>query len=197
MYGTGIPLKENAYAQGTENHPLQPVHIYGLTKKLGEEIAEYYFRVHGLSTICLRLGMFVAASDLIFYGFRLLGGGVDERDVAEAFLLAIENNEIKYNAYNIVSDVPFSVEDEKQLFINPEQILEKYYPGAKRIFEQKQINAKEHLDIWGSKYWSNHKAKKELEFYPQYNFDRFLNALRKDDDSYYPFAGLPWWGIKK
>lgn len=195
VYGDGIPAKAGAYALGSENLPLLPNHIYGFTKKIGEEIAGFYFRKHGIHTISLRLGMFVAASDLVLYGFRLLSGGVDERDVSAAVLLALENKEIEFDFFNIVSDVPFTVDDAYELFSHPRKVLESFYPGANEIFEQNGINVEENMAMWENTYWSNQKAKKALGFDPQYNFAGFLQALKESDREYYPFAGLPWWGV--
>jgi UDP-glucose 4-epimerase len=44
-----------------------------------EENAAFYYRRHGIRTIAYRLGMFVPES-FVGYGFRLLKGGVDDRD---------------------------------------------------------------------------------------------------------------------
>jgi hypothetical protein len=41
---------------------------------------------------------------------RLLHGGVDERDLAQAFRRALEQEEVRYGAFNLFSPVPF--EDE-------------------------------------------------------------------------------------
>jgi nucleoside-diphosphate-sugar epimerase len=49
------------------------------SKEDGEEIAAFYYRRHGIRTIAYRLGMFVPES-FVGYGFRLLKGGVDDRD---------------------------------------------------------------------------------------------------------------------
>jgi hypothetical protein len=53
-----------------------------------EENAAFYYRRHGIRTIAYRLGMFVPES-FVGYGFRLLKGGVDDRDVAQEFLLGL------------------------------------------------------------------------------------------------------------
>ena len=194
VYGDSIPPSENAYAAVTEDLPLLPRDIYGLSKRLGENMAEYYFRTQGVKTISLRLGMFVP-EDFVRYGFRLLKGGVDDRDVAAAFILALENETIEVDSFNIMSKVPFAKEDEKGLVFNPRKIIEKYYPGANEIFNQKGINVEEIMSIWGNTYWPNEKAKQILGYRPQYNFDGFLKALMEDNRGYYPYADLPWWGI--
>lgn len=194
VYGESVPFKENAYSEVVEELPLLPKDVYGLSKKLCEELGEFYFRNRGIQTIAYRLGMFVP-EDFIRYGFRLLKGGVDDRDVAQAFLLGLENEEIGFDAFNIMAEVPFRKEDEANLLSNPHAVIEKYYPGANNIFKQKNIPVEEIMDMWGRTYWSIEKARNELGYSPQYNFGDYLQALKKDDHDYYPFANLPWWGV--
>jgi UDP-glucose 4-epimerase len=73
-------------------------------------MAAFYYRRHGIRTIAYRLGMFVPES-FVRYGFRLLKGGVDDRDVAGAFLLGLEDTTITFDAFNVMAEVPFSVEN--------------------------------------------------------------------------------------
>jgi UDP-glucose 4-epimerase len=194
VYGESIPQQEGKYSAVTEDLALLPKDIYGLSKRLGENMAEYYYRTHGIKTISFRLGMFVP-ENFVRYGFRLLKGGVDDRDVASAFILALENKTIELDAFNIMSDVPFSQEDETELFLNPRNVIEKYYPGANGVFTKKGINVEEIMSIWGNTYWTIHRAKERLGFSPKYNFEGFLGALNEDNEDYYPYADLPWWGI--
>jgi UDP-glucose 4-epimerase len=194
VYGDGTSSREHTYTAITEQSPLLPRNIYGLSKKLGEELAGYYYRKHKVRTVSMRLGMFVP-QDFILYGFRLLKGGVDDRDVATAFLLALENEEIELDAFNIMSEVPFTLEDEEELVAHPEKVIEKYYSGAGDVLQQKGISVDEFMGRWRRIYWPIDKAKKELGFRPKYNFDGFLKALAADNKEYYPFEGLPWWGV--
>jgi UDP-glucose 4-epimerase len=194
VYGESIKVSQGVYTSVTEDLALLPTDIYGLSKRLGENVAEYYYRVHGIKTISLRLGMFVPES-FVQYGFRLLKGGVDDRDVAAAFMLALENEEIGLDSFNIMSEVPFTKEDELALVSKPREVIEKYYPGATNIFSQKEINVEKVLSIWGNTYWPIDKAKRVLGYKPSYNFDGFLKALQEDNKDYYAYEGLPWWGI--
>ncbi|MCP8615654.1 NAD-dependent epimerase/dehydratase family protein [Salirhabdus salicampi] len=194
VYGESIPNHENAYSLVTEELELMPADVYGLTKKLCEELGEFYYRKHNIQTIAFRLGMFVPET-FVQYGLRLLVGGVDDRDVAHAFIQGLSNEEIGFDYFNIMSAVPFTVEDEKLLYSKPRDIIEKYYPGSKEIFTAKEVDVEGILRMWGTTYWSIQKAAEKLNFHPQYNFDGFLQALKEDDRDYYPFANLPWWGV--
>lgn len=194
VYGESIPNNESASSLVAEELALLPGDIYGLSKKLCEELGAYYYRKHNIQTIAYRLGMFVP-DDFVHYGFRLLKGGVDDRDVAQAFLLGLENDEIGFESFNIFSQVPFREEDKQALVSNPRTVIEKYYPGASRIFEEKDIPVEEIMGLWGTVYWSIEKAKQQLNYRPQYNFEGYLSALEEDRQDYYPFADLPWWGV--
>ena len=119
----------------TEDLPLKPKGYYGLSKRLCEEMAAFYCRRHGIRTIAYRLGMFVPES-FVGYGFRLLKGGVDDRDVASACLLGLENQAITLDAFNVMAEVPFSVEEFGKWSRDPETFLEGRYPGVAGLVEE-------------------------------------------------------------
>jgi UDP-glucose 4-epimerase len=178
----------------TEDLPLEPSDYYGLSKRLCEEIAAYYCRRHGIRTIAYRLGMFVPES-FAGYGFRLLKGGVDDRDVAQAFLLGLDNASITFDAFNVMAEVPFSIEEFAQWSRQPESFLEERYPGLARLVEEQGADFGELVRMWGFTYWAIEKAKRVLGYRPRYNFPEFFEALNRGDPSHYPYANLPWWGV--
>lgn len=81
VYGASMQSPPDAWGVVTEDSPVLPDDEYGLSKWLGEELARYHARRQDLATVALRLGMFVPET-FERYGFRLLFGGVDDRDVA-------------------------------------------------------------------------------------------------------------------
>lgn len=193
VYGESVVPQEDGVAVVTEALPLQPTDIYGLSKKLCEELAEFYSRRHGVQTIAYRLGMFVP-EDFVRYGFRLLKGGVDDRDVAQASLLALENESIRFDVFNIMAEVPFTPEEFAHLKREPAAVLEEHYPGVAELIADRGLDLDEMLTMWGFTYWSIEKAKRELRYQPEHNFSAFFPAFQKGDETYYPFANLPWWG---
>jgi len=178
----------------TEDLPLKPSDIYGFSKRLCEEMAAFYDRGHGIRTIAYRLGMFVPES-FVRYGFRLLKGGVDDRDIAQAFLLGLENQTITFDAFNIMADVPFSTEEFRPWSREPETFLEERFPGVAKLVEEQRMDFGELVRMWGFTYWSVEKANRVLGYGPRYNFPEFFEALREGDRSHYPYADLPWWGV--
>jgi UDP-glucose 4-epimerase len=194
VYGESVMVPEDTFGVVSEDLPMLPKDFYGLSKKLCEEIAQYYCRVHEIQTISYRLGMFVP-EDFLRYGFRLLKGGVDDRDVANAFLLGLENNTITYDAFNIMAEVPFSTYDFQYWRKDAVAFVEERYPGISEMVRLRGSSISELFVMWGYTYWSIDRAKNNLGYRPKYNFDQFYEALQDGKESHYPYANLPWWGI--
>jgi nucleoside-diphosphate-sugar epimerase len=194
VYGESVKASENGFAIVTENLPLLPRDFYGQSKKTCEDLAAFYSRNDGIQTIAYRLGMFVP-ENFIRYGFRLLKGGVDDRDVARAFLLGLANDTISFDAFNIMAEVPFSHEDLSEWKQDPVGFLEKHFPDTVQQVKTRGENPQELASMWGFTYWSIDKAKQMLGYAPKYNFPQFYEALENGNQAYYPYANLPWWGV--
>jgi nucleoside-diphosphate-sugar epimerase len=193
VYGKSLEPTAEAWAFVTEDKPLLPQDVYGFSKVLCEEMASYFARVHDVSSVALRFGMYVPAT-FEHYGFRLLFGGVDERDVAQSVLLSLTHQpSAGVDFFNIMADTPFLESDCKPLHQDAVAVLERYWPGSRKLFQEKDIDPSEHL--WGRAAWPVTKAKTRLGYHPEWNFDRFLEAVREDDAARYPFIGLPHWGV--
>jgi UDP-glucose 4-epimerase len=178
----------------TENLSLEPSDYYGLSKRACEEMAAFYYRRHGIRTIAYRLGMFVPES-FVGHGFRLLKGGVDDRDVAQAFLLGLDDTSFTFDAFNVMAEVPFSTEELGQWSREPESFLEERYPDVSRLVGGQGADVGELVRMWGFTYWSVEKAKRVLGYSPRYNFPEFFEALNRGDRSHYSYADLLSWGV--
>jgi UDP-glucose 4-epimerase len=137
----------------TENLSLKPKDYYGFSRRLCEEMAAYYQRRHGIRTIAYRLEMF-APESFVGYGLGLLKGGVDDRDVAQAFLLGIDDASITFDAFNIMAEVPFFTEEFGEWSREPEGFLEARYPGVAKLAGEQGANFGELVRMWGFTYWS-------------------------------------------
>ena len=194
VYGESVIPLANSFTLVTEDLPLLPRDFYGQSKKMCEDLAVFYSRNHGIQTIAYRLGMFVP-ENFIRYGFRLLKGGVDDRDVAQGFVLGLVNDEITFDAFNIMAEIPFSPDEFPQWKHDPKSLLEKHFPGLSEQVKARGENIDELARMWGSTYWSIDKAKQVLGYAPKHNFSEFYEALKQGDESHYPYANLPWWGV--
>ena len=193
VYGASAQPPADTWGVVTEELPCLPTEIYGVSKRLCEELARDYGRLWGLRTVALRLGMFVPER-FERYGFRLLFGGVDDRDVAQAVLCALAYAPPGgFDAFNIMADVPFTDADAHGLQHDLLGTLERFYPGVSRLVTARELTLSEL--VWGRTSWRVDKAKRLLGYQPCYNFDGFLRALEAEDTDYYPYANLPWWGV--
>jgi len=193
VYGKSLEPSEDAWAWVHEGLPPVPQDVYGISKVLAEEMGEYFSRTAGMPVVALRFGMYVPAT-FEHYGFRLLFGGVDERDVAHSVLRSLEHQpKTGFDVFDIMADTPFVEADARAMHEDPVAVIERYWPGANDLFAEKGIDGREH--IWAHFLWPVGKAKDVLGYRPRWNFDEFLDAVRRDDSSRYPFLGLPQWGI--
>ena len=160
-----------------EQVPCIPNHIYPLTKVMGEEMCRFYARQHGFHIAILRYGCFVPA-DWKVAGLGRLNNWLDREDVAQANELAlgaVVAEEFACETFLIHSAKPFNDLDWPELEINPDPVVERYYPGATELLKAHNLsipNIHTRYDI--------DKAVTVLGYDPQYNFDQFLTQLRQE-----------------
>jgi nucleoside-diphosphate-sugar epimerase len=145
--------------------------FYAYTKKIGEQLCQFYHDRHGIEIIMLRPADFTPYRDILHYGERLLHGGVDRRDVIQAVVLATECVQ-KFGAYHIVRQDPFSEEDVKAYSESPIDVWEKVYPGAKEIIEKYNFKLPSRIHLTDLS-----KEREELGYEPFYNFGTFISEL--------------------
>jgi nucleoside-diphosphate-sugar epimerase len=194
VYGAGLERSEGAWGYCDEACPLLPQDVYGLSKRLAEEIGTTYGRQWGVETVALRLGMFVPESTFERYGFRLLFGGVDERDVAQAVGAALDfSPRDGFKAFNVMAPVPFSREETRDLATDLVGTLERHFPGVQALLAERGVDARE--QVWWPVVWSSVRAQERMGYHPRYGFGEFLAAYREGDTSHCPVLGSAWWGV--
>jgi len=181
------------WAVVTEESDALATDVYGLSKWLCEQLARYHARTGGPATVALRLGMFVPET-FERYGFRLLFGGVDDRDVAQAVRLALEHEpEGRFDYFNVMAATPFDEVDARALGDDPAGVIDRHWPGTTELVAERGLRLDELL--WGEAVFPIEKAARVLGYRPLYGFDEFLAAWQRGDESHYPFAGLSQWGV--
>lgn len=150
--------------------------IYGLSKVVGEELGEYYNRVHGLRCVMLRPANFIPPENRKHYGQRLLRNGVDRRDVIQATVLAVENGTVECEAFPVLREDPFTEADVAEWTSDPYGVLEQYVPEAERLVEEYNLDLPDRLDPPEIS-----TINEALNYRPQYNFITFLNDLAEHD----------------
>lgn len=193
VYGESLRRTPSAFAVTSEDDPLLPSDIYGLSKLLCEQMGAHYARVHGVVTVALRFGMYVPDS-FVRYGFRLLFGGVDDRDVADAVVRSLTYEPPGgFDAFDVMAHVPFTREEAALMASDPAGLIDRHWPGVVALAKERGADIPSL--IWGETLWPIDKARRGLGWSPRHNFGEFVEAWRARDESYYLFAGLPQWGM--
>jgi len=158
-----------------EHIPCAHEDMYDITKRMGEQLCEYFYRKYGLSTITFRfcgydpIEGFSSEGDILWdkinlkaLAARYLGMGsklTNAWDLMQAFRAAIENREIQHDLFLIGVGAPFVREDAEALRRTPLAVLEKHYPGVSEFLDEIGY------DVPAITFWYNtQKAAKLLDF---------------------------------
>lgn len=150
--------------------------IYGLSKVIGEEVCQFYHRVHGIRCVMLRPGDFTPYRNRKQYGERLLRGGVDRRDVHQVAALAVEDDTIACEAFPISREDPFGPDEVEAWPNDPGAVLERYVPEARSLVDRYGLDLPERVNVPDIAV-----TKQKLGYRPRYNFITFLRELAERD----------------
>ena len=168
IYGSSLIDKEKA-VWVEEKLVEQPRDIYDITKQTTEQLCRDFFYKEGLQVSVYRVGRFLPESDNLKINHRLYRG-LDERDGAEAFRLALGITFNNFEIFNISSGSPFRKEDVHRLKENPKGVILKYFPEAESIYQEKGWKFPESID----RVYVCNKAVQLLGYQPQYTFEYLL-----------------------
>ncbi|WP_394620164.1 NAD-dependent epimerase/dehydratase family protein [Lentzea sp. JNUCC 0626] len=191
VYGPIPTAPRSKWETRTEDTPTLAYDAYSLTKLTDERIAEYAAATSGVSTTILRFGHFTPCTPL-HYAFRLLFGGVDVRDAADAVALAATHPASGVRPLNIHAPSPL-IPLTTELADEPVEVLRDLYPDFMNRLSDKGDDARSHL--WGRSTWPSDRARASLGYDPAYTFDRFATAYLSGDLSDYANLQAPRWGI--
>lgn len=113
----------------TDQTPPRPDTIYSLSKFMAEQVYDHFARIHGLRVSCLRYCGFG------YWGRTPLGTSLVSRylesiDIAEANLRCIECDAIRSEMFYVGPINPLTTSDMVKACVEPETVLEKYWPGS-------------------------------------------------------------------
>ncbi len=162
----GFALIPNAQAVWvTEELTPQPRDMYDITKRAAEDLCQHFARAYGLPTICLRTSRFFPEAVPLMAFYRLYRG-VDVRDVARAHVLAVTNQEILFDLFNISAQSPFEPGDLPALLHDAPSVLRNKVPEALSFFTQQGWALPESID----RVYVIERARRLLGYQPRYNF---------------------------
>lgn len=135
-----------------ENIPCAPICMYGITKLMGEEMVEWYGRMHGLETVVIRFCGFNPVKGYLPDGsidwpnadipglfLRYLNAGhklMNPVDLGSAFGLAVEKPGIAGQRFVVGVSTPYTAVDAAALRSLPKAVIERYYPGVPALLEE-------------------------------------------------------------
>ena len=145
-------------------------------------MGEYFSRVQGVKTIVLRNAGFGSARGFnlkTMGSFMLTQRICTRKDMVRAAVLAIENNVLEHEVFLLVNDTEFTKQDLPALRTNPEQVVEKHYPGGVALLKEYGIDIQEiHRRKYLWKLDDNSKAKRLLGWKPTFTFRDFYEKLK-------------------
>jgi len=173
LCGVQAKILPPVYLPVDENHPCRPEGMYGVSKLIGEELCKRYTRIYGLSTICLRLAAVLTGDGKLKkgaaklkddpnMGMRDLWSYVDDRDVAQAFKLAVEKEDVSHETFLISAKTHYSK-------LGWMDLVKTFFPETQTILNKDSflLNGRNSLfDI--------SKAREKLGFEPKFNIEDFI-----------------------
>ncbi|WP_183565826.1 NAD-dependent epimerase/dehydratase family protein [Mucilaginibacter sp. SP1R1] len=148
----------------------QPHDIYDITKQTAEQLCKDFFYKEGLQTCVYRVGRFLPEDDNLKINHRLYRG-LDERDGAEALRLALHTTFQDFEIFNISSGSPFGKSDLTQLKHSPADVILRYFPEAREIYQRRNWVFPKSID----RVYVCDKARQYLGYQPEYTFAYLLH----------------------
>ncbi len=158
----------------SEDAPVLPNELYGLSKAVSEQLCEYYARNHGIQVICLRPAA-IRTSPQRSVSFSLMFEWVDVRDVAKAHLLAVEAGfDRKFEVMLITSRTPMAGISAEEFYADHVGCMRKI--ALQQGILPEKVELCEGFDKYAKRdpkkleWFSIAKAEKLMGYDPQYGF---------------------------
>ena len=98
---------------------------------------------------------------------------MDVRDVAAAHVLAMTNQDILFDTFNIAAHSPFQESDMSASLRDATSVLQCRVPEAVQFFVQRGWSLPTHID----RVYVIEKAMQQLKYQPVYNFEKYISSL--------------------
>ncbi len=171
LYGLALIPHEQAVWVTEELTP-QPRDMYDITKRAAEELCQHFARERGLPTICLRTSRFFPEPPPLMALYRWYRG-VDVRDAAAAHVLAVTNQEILFDVFNISAQAPFGQSDLPALLRDAPSVLRNKAPEVLAFFRQQGWAVPQSID----RVYVIERAHRQLGYRPMYSYQEYLQAF--------------------
>ncbi|RVU39560.1 NAD(P)-dependent oxidoreductase [Hwanghaeella grinnelliae] len=173
-----------------------PKNIYGATKLGAEHLCELFSRRRGLPLIILRTSRFFPEEDdtaAIRDRFdtanaqmnELLYRRADLADLVDAHLLALDHApELGFQRFIASAPTPFAENDLVDLRRNAPEVLWRYFPEARAVYEEKGWSMFDSID----RVYVSRPAMDALGWKPKWDFAAALDKVGRGEDFRSPLA---------
>jgi nucleoside-diphosphate-sugar epimerase len=192
----------------TEDTPVLPKNIYGVSKTTAEDLCQLFHRNFNLPVIILRTSRFFLEiddnelirdkyEDLNIKANEFTHRRVDIQDVVDAHLLALNKlDELKFKKYIISATSAFTTDMLDVLHSDAPAVVQELYPDFKEIYAARGW----HMFPAIGRVYVNLKAINELGWKPKYDFAHVLSCLSRGEDFFSPLArkiGIKYYHSKR
>jgi len=173
-----------------------PKNVYGVTKLAAEDLCQLVHRESNLACLILRTSRFFceeddraeirdAFADENVKANELLYRRVDLDDVVSAHVAGLERAcAIGFGRYIISATTPFRREDLAQLAVEAPAVVRRIFPDYQSVYGPRGWSMFSKID----RVYVNDRARRELGWWPRYDFRWALDRLAADQDPKSPLA---------
>lgn len=174
----------------TEDVPLSPKNIYGVTKSAAEDLCQLFHRNHKLPCLVLRTSRFFpepdddpsrrdAFDDLNLKVIELLYRRADIEDVVSAHLAALARaRQVGFGRFIVSASSPFGRDDLPLLRGRAGEALRRHVPGFEAVFAARGWRMLDDID----RVYVNQRAREVLGWRPRHDFARAIAELAAGRD---------------
>ncbi len=184
------PQPEQPAAWITEDLAAIPKNIYGVTKTAAEDLCELFHRARRFACIVLRTSRFFPEEDddertRDAYDpdnakvNELLYRRADIDDIVAAHLAALRTApRVGFGRYIVTATTPFTRADLGELRRDAAAVVKRYFPAYEDVYRRRGWRMFPEID----RVYVNDRARRELDWTPQYHFGRALELLDAGGD---------------
>lgn len=169
----------------TEDMPVTPRNIYGITKLAAEHLCRLAHKEQGLPCIVLRTARFFPEEDDMAHAIRqsaentkaneFLFRRLAAADAAEAHVVALAKApEIGFDVFIVSAPTPFKPDDCAALIANAPAVVERYFPDYPALYAPRGWTMFDHID----RVYSAARIEERLGFRCPTGFAEILAGLR-------------------
>jgi nucleoside-diphosphate-sugar epimerase len=173
VYGLALVPTDRAVWVTEELTP-RPRDIYDITKLAAEELCRHFSLAQALPCICLRTGRFFPEPPEETASYRLYRGA-DVRDIAAAHVLAVTNQHIYFDLFNISAHSPLQEADTPALWQDAPAVLKQRVPGIETLYATYGWALPEQID----RVYVTTRAEHVLGYHPRYNFHTYMQEIER------------------